>query len=160
MLAGIVSYPNPLKETSMNTFKARTLAVSLLVTLLATAAYAAPGQRSAPDPQARMDKLATVPGLTQAQRDDIIRIQDESRTAQRALMEKTHSEHQKLREESNQKLRKALGDKAYADYVTWRLEQREQYRGDRREHRYDRMGKRGQRGWSDTDEGTQPPADE
>lgn len=123
----------------MNTFKARALAASLLITLMATAAYAGPGPRSAPDPQARAEKLATIPGLTQAQRDDIIRIEDENRAAQSALMEKTHSERQKLRDEGIQKLRAALGDKAYADYVTWKLEQRGDHR---RDHRHDRMGKR------------------
>ena len=127
----------------------------MLVTLLATAAYAAPsGPRSAPDPQARAEKLATVPGLTQAQRDDIIRIEDESRAAQRALMEKTRGEHAKLREDANKKLRTALGDKAYADYVAWRLEQR----GDQRhERRHDRMGKRPP---SAADGNMQPPAGE
>ena len=141
----------------MNTFKARTLAASLLVTLLATAAYAAPGPRSAPDPQARMDKLATVPGLTQAQRDDIIRIQDESHTEQRALMEKTRAEHQKLRDEANQKLRTALGDKAYANYVTWRLEQRGEFR---REHRGRGQGRMGKRAMSGSGGDVQPPAGE
>ena len=124
----------------MNTFKTKTLAASLLVTLLATAAYAGPpGPRSAPDPQARAEKLATVPGLTQAQRDDIIRIEDESREAQRGLMEKARSDHQKLRDETTRKLRVALGDKAYADYATWKLEQRGEHRRDRR---HDRMGHR------------------
>lgn len=127
----------------MNTFKARTLAASLLVTLLASAAYAGSGPRVDADPQARAEKLATIPGLTQTQRDAIVRIEDESRAAQRALMEKTRAEHEKLRDESRQKLRSALGDKAYADYMTWRLEQRGEHRRDRREHRHQRMDKRG-----------------
>ena len=114
----------------MNTFKARTLAASLLVTLLASAAWAGSGQRVDADPQARAEKLATIPGLTQAQRDAIVRIEDESRAAQRALMERTRAEHEKLRDESRQKLRSALGDKAYADYMTWRLEQRGEHRRD------------------------------
>ena len=141
----------------MNTFKARTLAASLLVTLLASAAWAGPGPRVDADPQSRAEKLATVPGLTQAQRDDIIRIEDESRAAQRALMEKTRAEHEKLRDEATGKLRAALGDKAYADYVTWRVEQRGEHRRDRREHRHQRMNKRGH---DDSGKDMQAPASE
>ncbi len=136
----------------MNTFKFRTIVATLLVALLATAAYAEP--RSDPDPQTRAEKLATVPGLTQAQRDDIIRIENESREAHRALMDKARSDHQKLRDETIQKLRTALGDKAYANYVTWKLEQRGQHR---RERRHERMGHRSPPG---TDEEMQAPADE
>ena len=120
----------------MNAFSTRILPATLLATLLATAAYAAP--RSGPDPQARADKLASVPGLTQAQRDDILRIENEGREAQRALMEKTRSERQTLRDETISKLRVALGDKAYADYMTWRVEQRGEHRRDGRGH--DRKG--------------------
>lgn len=126
----------------MNTFKTRTLAASLLISLMATAVYAEPGPRNAPDPQARAEaraeRLATIPGLTQAQRDDIIRIEDETRAAQRALMETTRSERQQLRDEGMQKLRAALGDKAYADYVTWKVEHRSEHR---RGHGQGRMGK-------------------
>lgn len=140
----------------MNTIKTRALAASLLVSLMATAAYAGP--RSAPDPQARAqaraEKIATIPGLTQAQRDSIIRIEDENRTAQRALMEKARSDNQKLRDEGNQKLRAALGDKAYADYMTWRVSQREEFRHD---HRQGHMGKRQP---PEADQDMQPPAGE
>ena len=122
----------------MSAFSTRTITATLLATLLATAAYAAP--RNGPDPQARADKLASVPGLSQAQRDDILRIESEGREAQRALMEKTRGERQKLRDETTSKLRVALGDKAYADYVTWRMEQRGEHRRDHRGH--DRKGQR------------------
>lgn len=124
----------------MNNFKLSTLAASLLITLMATAAYAGP--RGAPDPQARAEaraeKIATIPGLNQAQRDDIIRIENETHAAQRALMETTRDERQRLRDEGMQKLRAALGDKAYADYVGWRLEQHGDHR---RGHGQGRMGK-------------------
>ena len=38
---------------------------------------------------------------------------------------------EQLRDQATQKLRTALGDKAYATYVTWKLEQRGHHRGER-----------------------------
>ncbi len=117
----------------MNAFNPKAIATALLVTLLATAAYAGPHpghERKTPE-----ERIATVPGLTQAQRDDIIRIETENREARRALMQTTRTQHEQLRDQATQKLRTALGDKAYATYVTWKLEQRGGHRGDRRHGR-------------------------
>ena len=121
----------------MKAFKPKAIATALLVTLLATAAYANPQsghQRKTPE-----ERIATVPGLTQTQRDDIVRIEKENRDAQLALMQTTRAQHEQLRDQATQKLRTALGDKAYATYVTWKLEQRGHHRGERR---HDRMGNR------------------
>jgi len=110
----------------MKSFHPKALATALLVTLLATAAYADPHsghERKTPE-----ERIASIPGLTQTQRDDIVRIEKENREAQRALMEKTRTEHESLRDQSTQKLRTALGDKAYATYLTWRLDQRGDHR--------------------------------
>lgn len=116
----------------MKTFTTRTIAAAFLVTLIASA-QAAP--RPGHERQSPEERIATVPGLTQTQRDDIVRIETESREAQRALMQRTRDERRVLREASNQKLRAALGDKAYADYASWKLEQRAEHRGARRGHR-------------------------
>ena len=127
----------------MKTLNSKTIAAAVLATLLATVAYAAP--KSNQDRMSPEAKLATVPGLSQAQRDDIMRIEKESREAQRALMKKMHEERQNLRSESTRKLRAALGDKAYADYVTWKLEHRRGHRADRHQRRGDRDGRRAHR---------------
>ena len=121
----------------MKGFNLKALASAVLVTLLATAAYADP--HSGHERKTRQEQLATVAGLTQAQRDDIVRIENENREAQRALMETTRAQHEQLRDQATQKLRTALGDKAYATYVTWKLEQRGHHRGERR---HGRMGNR------------------
>ncbi|MEP6881620.1 MAG: hypothetical protein ABI866_06480 [Dokdonella sp.] len=137
----------------MKAFNPKAIATALLVTLLATAAYADPHQgheRKTPEEQ-----LATVPGLTQSQRDDIIRIEKENREAQRALMQTTRTQHEQLRDQAAQKLRTALGDKAYATYLTWKLEQRGGHRGDRR---HGRMGNRPPP--SAADQPMEPPAGE
>ena len=138
----------------MKIFNTKAIAATLLVTLLATAAYA--DQRSGQDRQSPEAKLATAPGLTQTQRDEIIRIEKENREARQALMEKMRTERETLREDGTKKLRAALGDKAYANYVTWKLEQRREHRGDRgsRGDRHERRGNRkGHRpASSDTDE--------
>lgn len=126
----------------MKSFNPKVIASVLLASLVATAAHAGPHpghERKTPEAL-----VATIPGLTQAQRDDIVRIGMENRQAQHALMEKTRAEHEQLRDRATQKLRTALGDKAYATYATWRLEQRADHRRDCRRHR---MGHR-------------PPADE
>lgn len=135
----------------MKTFNSTVTAGALLACLLAGAAFAAPhaGANRA-SPEAR---IAAIPGLTQSQRDDIVRIETESRESQRALMERTRSERQALREGAAQKLRAALGDKAYADYLTWKLEQRGHHRADRRGHR------KGQRAPSSTGEDIKPSAE-
>ncbi len=117
----------------MNTFNTKAIAAALLATLIASAAYAAP--RSGHEQKSPEAKLATVPGLTDAQRNNITRIEKENRDARHALMKKMHDERQKLRDESTRKLRAALGDKAYADYLTWKMEQRRERHGDRGSHR-------------------------
>ncbi|MEO7934667.1 MAG: hypothetical protein ABIR27_00245 [Dokdonella sp.] len=121
----------------MKVFNPKALATAVLITLLATTAYADP--HSGHERKTQEEQLATLPGLTQAQRDDIVRIEKENREAQRALMESTRTQHEQLRDQATQKLRTALGDKAYATYVTWKLEQRGQHRGERRRGR---MGQR------------------
>jgi hypothetical protein len=141
----------------MNTFRIKTIAASLLVALLATATHAAPGPM--PKRPGIEERLATAPGLTDAQRETIVRIEKEGREAQHALMEKTRSEHQKLRDETHRKLRVALGDKVYADYLTWRLEQRMEHRGGR--HGEHGQGHRGHRPPPpDADEVMEPPSEE
>ena len=137
----------------MKTFNPKVIASALLVTLLATAAYADPNpghERKTPE-----ERIATVPGLTQAQRDVIVRIEKENRDAQQALMQTTRAQHEQLRDQATQKLRTALGDKAYATYVTWKLEQRGGHRGDRR---HGRMGHRPPP--SAADQTMEPPAGE
>ncbi|HET9032666.1 MAG TPA: hypothetical protein VFN25_07150 [Dokdonella sp.] len=114
----------------MKLFSTKAIASALLVTLLASAAYA----DTRPSRQSPEARIATVPGLTQTQRDDIVRIEMETREAQRALMDRVRNERKILREEQNSKLRAALGDTAYANYVSWKLEQRAEHRGARRSH--------------------------
>lgn len=125
----------------MKAFNTRSIAAALLVTLLASAAYANP--RAGQQQKTVEAELASVPGLSQAQRDDIIRIENENHEAHRALMKSTRSEHERLRDQATSQLRAALGDKAYADYVTWKLEQPRQHRG--RGHRGNRDGRQGTR---------------
>jgi Spy/CpxP family protein refolding chaperone len=145
----------------MNTFRFKTLTASLLVALLATAATAAPGPK--PEYRGIEEKLATAPGLTDTQRESIVRIEKEGREAQHALMEKTRSEHQALRDETTRKLRSALGDKAYADYLTWRIEQRAEHRGGRRGEGHGERG-HGRRGNRppppDADQAMEPASEE
>lgn len=124
----------------MKLLNAMIIAAALVATLLALPSQAQ--SRTDARQQNHEEKLATVPGLSQAQRDTIVRIERENREAQRALMQKTRSEHENLRNEATTKLRAALGDKAYADYVTWKLEQRKGHR-DWAKHG-DRHGRRGQ----------------
>lgn len=133
----------------MKTFNGRIIASALLVTVLSTAAFAA--SHSGHERQSREAKLATVPGLTQVQRDNIIRIEKENHEARRALREKMRSDREALRAESSQKLRTALGDKAYADYATWKLEQRAEHRRDRGDRRGHRKGHRARSHGADQD---------
>jgi hypothetical protein len=141
----------------MNTFRFKTITASLLVALLATAATAAPGPKS--EHRGIEERLATAPGLTDTQREAIIRIEKEGREAQHALMEKTRAEHQALREQTNTKLRTALGDKTYADYLTWRFEQRPEHgKGRHGERGHGRRGNRPPP--PDADQQMEPPTEE
>jgi hypothetical protein len=143
----------------MNTFLINTITSSLRVAVVATATHAAPGPMH--ERPGIEEKLASAPGLTDAQRETIVRIEKEGREAQHALMERTRSEHQKLRDETHRKLRAALGDKVYADYLTWRLEQRMEHRGrghGERGHGHGRYGNRPPP--PDADEAMEPPPEQ
>lgn len=124
-----------------------TLATGLFTALLvATPGFAQPRHLHGPSEQA----LATIPGLTQAQRDAIYRIETEKRAEQKALWESQRAAQQAIRDQSVQELRTAIGDEAYATYAAWQLEQR----AERKHERHQRW--RG--GAADETEGMSEPA--
>lgn len=116
----------------MNHLIRNALASGLLAALLlATPCIAQPRHSFAPSEEV----LATIPGLTQAQRDTIFRIESDQVAEQKALWESERSAHLAIKEKSSKELRAALGDEAYATYAAWKLEQRDerkQARGQRR----------------------------
>lgn len=109
----------------MNALLRNTLASGLLAALLvATPGFAQPRDKHAPSAQA----LASVPGLTQAQRDDILRIETERQAEHKALWEAERAAHKAIRDQTIDELRAALGDEAYATYAAWKMEQRAERR--------------------------------
>lgn len=113
-----------------------TLALSLLAALLAaTPALAQSRHKQMPSE----DVLATIPGLTQAQRDAIFRIETEQMAEHKALREAERTAHKAIKEQTTQELRTALGDEAYATYAAWKLEQR----AERKHARHQRRGGHG-----------------
>ncbi|MGB0134560.1 hypothetical protein [Dokdonella sp.] len=113
-----------------------TLVLGLLTALLA----AAPGfAQSRHKHMPSEEVLATIPGLTQAQRDTIFRIETEQRAEHKALLEAERSAHQAIKEQTTAELRAELGDDAYATYAAWKLEQR----AERKHTRHQRRGGRG-----------------
>lgn len=129
----------------------KTLALGLLAALLAaTPAMAQPRHMQGPSQEA----LATIPGLTQAQRDAIYRIETEKRAEQKALWEAQRSAHLAIKDKAVQELRSAIGDEAYATYAAWQLEQR----AERKNARHQRGGGRG--GPMDASDGSADPDSE
>lgn len=109
-----------------------TLASGLLAAMLvATPGFAQPRAKFAPSAEA----LAAVPGLTQAQRNDILRIETERQAEHKALWEAERAAHEAIKEQTTNELRAALGDDAYATYAAWKLEQRAERKHGRR-HRH------------------------
>lgn len=113
-----------------------TLASGLLAALLvASPGFAQPRGKHGPSEEV----LATIPGLTQAQRDAIFRIETEQRAEHKALWEAERSAHEAIKQQTAEQLRAALGDEAYATYAAWKLEQR----SERKHARHQRRGGRG-----------------
>jgi hypothetical protein len=105
----------------MNNLIRNTLASGLLAAMLvASPGFAQPRGKHAPSAEA----IAAVPGLTQSQRDDILRIETESHAEHKALWEAERTAHEAIREQTIDELRAALGDDAYATYAAWKMEQR------------------------------------
>lgn len=116
----------------MNHLIRNTLAASLLATtLMAAPSFAQPRAMHVPSEEV----LATIPGLTQAQRDAIYRIETEQMAERRAMWEAQRAAHQALKEQTTAELRAALGDDAYATYAAWKLEQRAERKNGRHHHR-------------------------
>lgn len=120
----------------MNNLIRNTLASGLLAILLVAApGFAQPRGKHVPSEEV----LATIPGLTQAQRDAIYRIETERMAEHKALWEAERAAHEAIKEQTTAELRTALGDEAYATYAAWKLEQR----AERRNARHKRRGDRG-----------------
>jgi hypothetical protein len=103
--------------------------------LAATPALAQPRHKQMPSEEV----LATIPGLTQAQRDAIFRIESEQMAERKAMREAERTAHQAIKAQTTEELRTALGDEAYATYAAWKLEQR----AERKHDRHQRRGGRG-----------------
>ena len=116
----------------MNHLIRNTLASGLLATLLmASPGFAQPRGKHVPSEEV----LATIPGLTQAQRDAIYRIETERMVEHKALWEAERTAHQAIKEQTTIELRAALGDEAYATYAAWKLEQRSERKNARHQRR-------------------------
>lgn len=115
----------------------RNVVVSALFTamLAASPVHAQPRGKLAPS----QEVLATIPGLTQAQKDAIYRIETEKQAEHKALWEAERAAHREISEQTTAELRAALGDDAYATYAAWKLEQR----ADRKRGRPHRGGAHG-----------------
>jgi Spy/CpxP family protein refolding chaperone len=104
-----------------------TLCALCALTLVTTAALAqAPAAASAPDPQARMAKLAQDLALTDAQKPKFQQILDEERASLGASMKQereqntdlqtAHANHQKIEDAAMAKLKPLLSDEQYSKY--------------------------------------------
>ncbi|HOX72764.1 MAG TPA: hypothetical protein PLR28_01615 [Dokdonella sp.] len=89
---------------------------AVIIALLAGASVAS----QARGPNA-YEALATLPDTTAAQQADILRIENERRSAYADLFEKRRAERDRIDEQTAQKLRKALGDEGYRKYVEWKM---------------------------------------
>lgn len=80
--------------------------------------------------------LATAPGITIAQQQEIRRIESERRDAHDSLRIKQRGEHARIDEQAEQRLRHALTDDGYQRYIEWkstRFDQRSDGRHNRRD---------------------------
>ncbi len=91
-----------------------------LTILLAIAGSAAEAQPRPPGGPAPFEQLATVRGLSVAQQQEIRRAESERRDAHDTLRIKQRAEHERIDEQTEQRLRKALGDEGYTRYVEWK----------------------------------------
>lgn len=90
-----------------------------------------PHPHRVPSPEA----LATIPNLTAAQQVEVHKILLDSRDAHEAvatkaraerdaLMKKTRAEHERIEEQSAERLRKLLGDDGFRQFAEWQLAHR------------------------------------
>lgn len=105
-----------------------------LATLVATAAHAQsiPPGPPGPSPTPRLEELATISGLSAAQQVEVHKILIERRDAHEALATKQRAEldalrtkgrneHERIDEQSAERLRKQLGEEAYGRFAAWQI---------------------------------------
>lgn len=104
----------------MNAIRSILLSTALLSA--AAVAHAGPGRDfdrgMRPIPSAEM--LATIPGLSTAQQQEMRRIAIEQRDAHEALRIKERAEHERIDERSDERIRKLLGEEGFRKYAEWK----------------------------------------
>lgn len=93
----------------------------LAATLAATAGIAhADGRRDVPPPVPSTELLATVPGLTATQQQEIRRIEIDKRDALEALRIKQRNEFERIDAQADERIRKLLGEDGYRRFAEWK----------------------------------------
>lgn len=91
-----------------------------LIVLIALAASGLALAQPGSGPGMPYELLATAPGITKAQQQEIRRIENERRDAHDTLRIKQRGEHERIDEQSEERLRKALTDEGYQRYIEWK----------------------------------------
>lgn len=129
----------------MNTI--RTILLSTALLSASVAAYAGPGRDHGRGQQRlpSVETLATVPGLSVVQQQEMRRIAVEQRDAHEALRIKQRAEHERIDERGNERVRKLLGEQGFRKYAEWKqAHMRQQRAGLRSDDRHrDGRGKHG-----------------
>lgn len=101
----------------------RKILLSSALLSVAALAYAGPGAgpgRGGPGRVPSAEVLATIPDVTPAQQQELRRIAIEQRDAHEALRIKERSEHERIDERGDERIRKLLGEEGFRKFAEWK----------------------------------------